>query len=162
RIAAVDDRLHRETHHDNVAMFGFFEADDAATTAALLAEVEQWADRRGRSAVRGPLNPSLNESAGLLVDGFDADPMVLMPHNPREYGEFVEAAGYTKTRDLFAWLYELEPVVPATFARLAGRARERAAVSVRRLNLADFTREVERLRVIYGGAWDRNWGFVAP
>ena len=162
RIAAIHDRLHEAAHHDNVAMFGFFEAEDASAAHALLGAVEAWAKARGRTAVRGPLNPSLNESAGLLVDGFDSDPMVLMPHNPREYGEFVEAAGYTKTRDLFAWLYELEPVVPATFARLAGRARERAAVSVRPLNLADFTREVERLRVIYGGAWDRNWGFVAP
>src|SRR5262245_9880893 len=71
RIAAIDDRLHLAAHSDNAAMFGFFEADDAEAARALLGAVEAWATRRGRSAVRGPINPSLNESAGLLVDGFD-------------------------------------------------------------------------------------------
>ncbi len=76
RIAAIDDRLHNETHHDNVAMFGFFEAEDAAAARALLTEVERWAAARGRSAVRGPVNPSLNESAGLLGAAFYAARML--------------------------------------------------------------------------------------
>jgi len=102
RIAAFDDRLHNETHGDNIASFGFFEAEDADTARALLGAVEAWAAQRGRTGVRGPLNPSLNEEAGLLVDGFDTDPMLLMPHNPPEYAAFVEAAGYTKVKDLYA------------------------------------------------------------
>jgi hypothetical protein len=107
RIAAIDDRLHNHTHGDNVAMFGFFEADDDDATRALLDTVESWARARGRARVRGPINPSLNESAGLLVDGFDSDPMLMMPHNPREYAGFLESAGYRKVKDLFAWLYDL-------------------------------------------------------
>jgi hypothetical protein len=162
RIAAIDDRSHQAAHHDNVAMFGFFEADDADTARSLLAAVETWAARRGRTAVRGPLNPSLNESAGLLVEGFDADPMVMIPHNPREYAAFLESAGYTKAKDLFAWLYEIEDDVPPVVARLAERARRRVGVSVRPLKMADFAREVERLRGIYADAWSQNWGFVAP
>jgi len=93
RIAATDDRLHNETHRENTAMFGFFEAADAETAAALLTAVERWAAGRGRSQVRGPINPSLNDSCGLLIDGFDTDPMLLMPHNPPAYGAFIEAAG---------------------------------------------------------------------
>jgi hypothetical protein len=162
RIAAIDDRLHNETHHDNVAMFGFFEAEDAEATRELLGAVEAWAMARGRARVRGPINPSLNESAGLLVDGFDSDPMVMMPHNPREYAAQIESAGYVKAKDLFAWLYQLDREPPAIVAKLAARLRERARIVVRPLNLAEFTREVERLRVIYRDAWDRNWGFVAP
>ena len=162
RIAAIDDRLHNEAHHDNVAMFGFFEADDAATARALLAEVDAWARARGRSRVRGPINPALNESAGLLIDGFDTDPMLLMPHNPPEYGAFIESAGYTKVKDLFAWLYDIGREPPATIAKLAGRVRERERITVRPLNLKEFAREVDGLRAIYCGAWEQNWGFVAP
>src|SRR5450759_970325 len=162
RIAAIDDRLHQDTHGDNVAMFGFFEADDADAAGALLAAVEAWAKARGRARVRGPINPSLNESAGLLIDGFDTDPMLLMPHNPPEYAAFIESAGYGKVKDLFAWLYEFGPKPPAVMAKLAERVRARERLVVRPLNLSEFTREVERLRVIYCGAWERNWGFVAP
>jgi hypothetical protein len=162
RIAGIDDRLHNETHHDNVAMFGFFESEDAEATHALLGAVEGWAKARGRACVRGPINPSLNESAGLLVDGFDSDPMVMMPHNPREYAAQIESAGYAKAKDLFAWLYQLGGDPPPIVAKLAARLRERMRIVVRPLNLAEFSREVERLRVIYCGAWEHNWGFVAP
>ena len=85
RILAIDDRLHQETHNDNTAAFGFFEAEDASAAHVLLQRTESWARERGRASVRGPLNPSLNESAGLLIDGFDTDPMLMMPHNPPEY-----------------------------------------------------------------------------
>ena len=162
RVAAIDDRLHNQTHGDNLAMFGFFEAEDHDATRALMDAVEGWARTRGRRLVRGPINPSLNESAGLLVDGFDSDPMLMMPHNPPEYAAFLEAAGYRKIKDLFAWLYELQGDPPPVIAKLAQRLRERERIVVRPLNLSEFTREVERLRAIYRDAWERNWGFVAP
>jgi GNAT superfamily N-acetyltransferase len=162
RIAAIDDRLHQETHGDNAAMFGFFEAADAASAGALLAAVEAWAKARGRARVRGPISPSLNEMGGLLVDGFDTDPMLLMPHNPPEYGAQIEAAGYAKVKDLFAWIQDLRLPVPPAFARGARRLRDKHRITMRPLNLKEFTREVERLRAIYCTAWERNWGFVAP
>jgi hypothetical protein len=104
----------------------------------------------------------LNESAGLLVDGFDSDPVVLMPHNPPEYASFVEAAGYRKAKDLYAWLYDLGRGVEPTMAKLAARLHDRHGISLRPLRLNEFDREVDRLRTIYSGAWDRNWGFVPP
>lgn len=162
RIAAIDDRLHNDTHRDGVAMFGFFEAEDRPAAQALLAMVEAWARRRGRTHVRGPINLSLNDSAGLLVEGFDSDPMVMMPHNPPAYGEYIESAGYHKIKDLYAWLYSIDTEVPQVVAGLAARVRDRQGILVRPLQLAEFAREVERLREIYCGAWERNWGFVAP
>jgi len=161
RIAAIDDRLHNDTHRDNMAAFGFFEADEAEAGRALLEQVESWARARGRSLVRGPLNPSLNESAGLLVDGFDTDPMLLMPHNPPEYGQYVEGAGYHKVKDLYAWLYQRQPVTPI-IAKLAAHVREKHRIVVRRLELKEFAREVDRIRAIYCDAWEHNWGFVPP
>jgi GNAT superfamily N-acetyltransferase len=162
RIAAIDDRLHQETHGDNVAMFGFFEADDADAAGALLAAVEAWAKARGRAHVRGPISPSLNDMCGLLIDGFDTDPMLLMPHNPPEYAAFIERAGFQKVKDLFAWLYDLDRGVPPLMARVAERRRQALRLTVRPINMAEFTREIDRLRELYASAWERNWGFVAP
>ena len=162
RIAAIDDRLHNQTHGDNVVMFGFFEAEDGEAARTLLERVEAWARTRGRAHVRGPLNPSLNESAGLLIEGFDTDPMLLMPHNPPAYADFIESAGYRKAKDLFAWLYALDREFPAVAAKLARRMRDRLDLALRPLNLKEFASEVARLRILYREAWDRNWGFVPP
>jgi len=163
RIAAIDDRLHRETHGENLAMFGFFEAEDGEAARALLAAVENWAKARGRQRVRGPISPSLNEMCGLLIDGFDTDPMLLMPHNPPEYAAHIESAGYAKVKDLFAWLCTVEgDAAPPFIERAARRVRARHGVTTRQLNLKEFTTEVERLRALYCAAWERNWGFVPP
>ena len=162
RIAAIDDRLHNQTHKENLAAFGFFEAEDADAGRALLASVEAWARQRGRSAVRGPLNPSLNESAGLLIEGFDTDSMLLMPHNPPEYAAFVERAGYAKVKDLYAWLYDLRPGMSPDVEKIADRMRKKHRMVVRPFDLTKFAKETARLREIYCGAWENNWGFVPP
>jgi GNAT superfamily N-acetyltransferase len=162
RIAAIDDHLHNQTHGDNVAMFGFFEADDEDAARALLASVETWARAKGRAAVRGPINPSLNETAGLLIDGFDTDPMLMMPRNPHEYAAFIEAAGYAKVKDLYAWIYDMSRDVPALFQRLADKVQREFGITVRPFDLKEFSNETERLRQIYCGAWEHNWGFVPP
>jgi hypothetical protein len=162
RIAAIDDRLHNESHGDNVAMFGFFEAEDQEAAHALLGAAEARARARRRARVRGPINLSLHESGGLLVDGFDTDPLLMMPHNPREYASHLESAGYAKAKDLYAWMYELQDEPPPAFAKLAARLRDKHGITVRQLDLKEFSREVERLRTIYCAAWERNWGFVAP
>src|SRR5512142_1236203 len=86
RIAAIDDRLHLETHRDGAGFFGFFECeDDGAVAAALFGAAADWLRPRGRTCMRGPVCPSLNDEAGLLVDGFETPSVVMMPHNPRYY-----------------------------------------------------------------------------
>ena len=162
RVAAIDDHLHNETHGDNLAAFGFFEAEDAVVSRALLGRVEAWARAKGRVAVRGPLNPSLNESAGLLISGFDTDPMLMMPRNPRDYGAFIEGAGYSKVKDLYAWIYDLTRDIPPIFQRLASKVQRECGITVRPFDLKEFANEAGKLREIYCGAWENNWGFVAP
>jgi GNAT superfamily N-acetyltransferase len=162
RIGVFDDRLHNDVHKDNAASFGFFEADDDPVSRALFAAAESWGRARGRRLMRGPLNPSLNESAGLLISGFDTDSMLMMPHNPPEYAAFIEAAGYRKAKDLYAWLYDMGRGIDPIIERLAVRMRAKHQLTVRPLSVAEFAREVEQLRVIYCGAWERNWGFVPP
>src|SRR5262249_38297583 len=144
------------------AMFGFFEADDDQAARELLASAEAWARARGCDRVRGPINPSLNESAGLLVDGFDVDSMVMMPHNPPAYAAYIEAAGYRKAKDLYAWIFDLARETPPVMVKLANRMRDIHGITVRPLDLEAFEREVPGLRSIYCSAWERNWGFVPP
>jgi GNAT superfamily N-acetyltransferase len=162
RIAVFDDRLHNEVHHDGVASFGFFEAEDEQATRPLFAAAEAWGREHGRARMRGPLNPSLNESAGLLVEGFDSDPVLMMPHNPVEYARFIEAAGYRKVKDLYAWIYDMDRGVQPVVEKLANRIKDKHGISVRQFSLKEFAREVELLRQVYCGAWEHNWGFVPP
>jgi hypothetical protein len=162
RILAIDDHRHNDVHGDNMAAFGFFEAADPAAAGALLQHVEAWARNRGRALLRGPLNPSLNESAGLLIDGFDTDPMLMMPHNPPEYADYLEAAGYRKVKDLYAWLYDLDRDLEPAVVKIAARIQKKHRIVVRPLQLREFEREIEGLRELYCAAWARNWGFVPP
>src|SRR5580704_3583213 len=162
RIAAIEDRRHNETHGEAVTWFGFFEAENAETADSLLAAVERRARARGSLAVRGPANPSLNESAGLLVDCFDEDPYVLMPYNPPSYVGFIEAAGYHKVKDLLAWHMDVAAPPPERISRLAARVARRRGLVVRTLDLREFDRDLAIMQRIYREAWEDNWGFVPP
>jgi len=162
RIAAIDDRLHNDHHREQVTWFGFFEAAEPAVARALLETVERHGRERASAAVRGPVNPSLNESAGLLIDRFDEDPFVLMPYNPPEYAGFIEGAGYAKCMDLIAWSIEVAPRLPERITRMADRVRRRNELTVRTLDLRNFERDLMQMQSIYRVAWQDNWGFVPP
>jgi GNAT superfamily N-acetyltransferase len=162
RIAAIEDRAHNEFHHERVAWFGFFEAADAETARALLDRAEAWSRARGCTALRGPVNPSLNESAGLLVEGFDDDPCLLMPYNPPQYADFVESAGYARAKDLLAWDLDLKVPLTQRIGRLADRLRRRGDLVVRTLRMKSFDQDLAAMNEIYRSAWQDNWGFVPP
>lgn len=164
RIAAIDDALHNETHREKVTWFGFFEAEDAASAAALLEVVEIHARSRGSDAVRGPANPSLNDSVGLLIDAFEHDPYILMPYNPPAYRDHIEAAGYVKAKDLLAWDIDMSHPLGERVRRVSERLMSRHRIAVRpvRMDAAGYARDLEALQVVYRTAWSDNWGFVPP
>jgi GNAT superfamily N-acetyltransferase len=163
RIAAIDDRLHNAKHDDNLAAFGHFEAETEEAARALLAAAESWAKARGRSRLRGPLNSSLNETAGLLVDAFDADPMVMMPYNPPRYAAYIEAAGFRKAKDLFAWIIDSPgETVPERVVGAGERFQSRHHLTIRSVNMSAFKQEIARFVEVYCRAWGDNWGFVDP
>lgn len=162
RIAAIDDRLHNEVHRESVLWFGFFEATGAAVARALFEAVEAHARTLGKTAVRGPVNPSLHEAAGLLVRGFDDPPYALMSYNPEVYASYVDASGYTPVKDLYAWRLDLSAPLPERVAKIAERVRNRYGITIRPVNLKRFDAELEILKVVYRAAWSDNWGFVPP
>jgi hypothetical protein len=111
--------------------------------------------------VRGPANPSTNYESGLLVQGFDRPPVLMMTYNPSFYPRLVEEAGYTKVKDLYAYLSSVHDGSLARLRRLAERSRQRLPGMVTRpVKLGDFSAEVARILEIYNSAWEKNWGFV--
>ncbi len=160
RIAAIDDDHHNATHRDDLAFFGFFEAADQQAARALLAAVESWARSLGRVLLRGPANPSMNDGSGFQIDAFDTVPFVMMPYNPPDYPRYVEAAGYGKVKDLYAWHFEDAPDLALRIIRLAERVERRYRPTVRPLDPKHFERDLGLLKRIYAEAWQDNWGFV--
>ncbi|HEY1016341.1 MAG TPA: GNAT family N-acetyltransferase, partial [Herpetosiphonaceae bacterium] len=142
--------------------FGFFEVlDDPEAAAALLAAAAEWVRLRGGQALRGPMNFSINDECGLLVEGFDAPPVAMMTYNPPRYVEHIEQAGFRKLIDLYAWLLEAgDGPPPARLERVAALARRRAGLTFRRLDMGDFDAEVSRGWELYNRAWADNWGAV--
>jgi len=160
RISAHVDHEHNRYHDERTGFFGFFECeDDRDSSGSLFAAAEDWLRGRGMDTARGPLNFSTNGEAGLLVDGFDSPPMVLMPYTHAYYPKLIEDAGYLKARNLFAWRWQAQPV-PEGPARMVAKLRARPEVTVRRADLRDFRQEVRTILDLYNDAWSENWGFV--
>lgn len=158
---------HNEVHEDKVGFFGFFEViDDQGVADALLEAASDWLREQGMEAIRGPENPSQNEEVGLLVDGFDMPRVIMMTYNPRYYQTLIERAGFQKAQDLWAWdsptnIFDVDvQKLPRKFLRVAEETRKRNNLVVRPLNMKRFDEDVEIAKVIYNGAWEKNWGFV--
>ncbi|HNS52863.1 MAG TPA: N-acetyltransferase [Anaerolineae bacterium] len=167
-ISAHINHRHNEVHKDKVGFFGFFEVlDDRAVAEALLSEAAAWLRARGMDAIRGPENPSQNEESGLLIDGFDLPPVIMMTYNPRYYQGLIEQAGFQKAQDLYAWDiltnifdYDVQNL-PRKFVRVAEEALKRPNLVLRKMNMKDYDHEVELAKAVYNAAWEQNWGFVA-
>jgi len=162
RIAAVENTLHNEIHSDRMGFFGQFEClEDEEASRALLDQAATWVRARGLTTIRGPVNFSLNEESGLLVDAFDDPPAILMTYNPPYYQQLLESWGLEKAKDLWAWVGEKKGFDQARFGRLEKLiARSPHDIRVRPLDMKNFQREVELVRDLYNQAWEANWGFV--
>jgi hypothetical protein len=161
RIAGIIDRRYNEFHGEQMGIWGFFEClDDPAAAAALFSAVETWARGKGMDFVRGPLNPSTNYEVGLLVDGFDYPPALMMPYNPPYYSRLVESCGFAKEKDLFAFLIDGDYRLPEWMDSLAGRISRKKGIHIRPFRPKDEDAEFARIKEIYNDSWSANWGFV--
>ena len=160
RIAAIHNRRHVEFHDEPVGFFGFFEsARDPEIASALLDTAAAWVRDRGLEVLRGPTSFSTNEQAGLLVEGFDTPPAILMPHNPPYYQDLVESHGFREAKTLLAYWLEAEEA-PERYVRIAEKVADRYDLTVRSLDKGRFDEELQRVKRIYNAAWEENWGFV--
>jgi hypothetical protein len=162
RIAAILDRNHNSFPGENVSFFGFFEGiDDAEVAGKLLDAAAVWGRERKMSVLRGPTNPTLNDEAGLLVEGFDSPPVLMMTYNPRYYVPLLEGQGFTKARDLLAYWFALEEKPLERLSRVAERFRKRESdILVRTVSKGGLAKDLLKIREVYNEAWEKNWGFV--
>jgi GNAT superfamily N-acetyltransferase len=162
RVAAIVNRAYNAFHGDKTGFFGFFECeDDQGATSGLLAAAAAWVKDRGCDTLAGPVNPSTNYEAGLLVHGFDTPPSVMMTYNPPRYAELLEATGLAKAKDLYAYESGVHAKSLERLAKFAERTRQREPqLSSRPVIVKEMVSEVALVREIYNSAWEKNWGFV--
>jgi len=161
RIAAIVDRNFSDFHREPAGFFGFLETvNDPEVAQALLAAATNWLQERGARVIRGPMSPSTNYECGLLVEGFDSSPWVMMPYNPPYYAELIERAGWRRAKDLYAYYLNTEIVTLGKVERVAERALKGSSLRLRSMRMRDFQAEAELVWDIYNSAWSRNWGFV--
>jgi hypothetical protein len=162
RIAGIIDHHYVEFHQDKVGFFGFFESTvNAEVAEILLSWVEAWLKEHGMERMIGPMNPSTNDECGLLVEGFDTSPCLMMPYNPRYYPSLLESFGLKKAMDLYAYWVEDSPFFHDRLTRIAEKMRKREPqLQVRPIDLRHFDEELKVVKEIYNHAWSKNWGFV--
>lgn len=163
RISAQIDDLHILRYADATGHFGFIEAvDDASVFAALLAAAEGWLRDNGMTRAVGPVSFSMWDQPGLLVDGFDTPPSVMMGHALPYFEPHIRAAGYGSLKDLIAYDYPTHTPFPAHAKRIVAWAKRRGAVTIRniRLDKKHAGAEIDLILDIMNDAWSDNWGFV--
>lgn len=161
RIGACLNEQHNVFQGERAGFFGFFESvDDPDVAVALVSAAAAWLKEQGMEILRGPCNWSTNETCGLLIDGFDSPPMVMMTYNPPYYAPLLEKAGLRKAKDLVAFEIFTTGEEPARVARIASRVAERAGVTIRCMDKRRYAGEIARVKGIYNEAWRGNWGFV--
>ena len=161
RLCVLVNRKFNEYHHTNIGFFGFFDCvNDEKVSSALFKAGEDYLRAQGVSAVRGPANPSSNHTYGLLVEGFDSMPAIMMPYNYPYYADLIEKAGFQKAKDLLAFERSRDDQFSPRFLKVCERCEKRGGITLRRINLKDLQHEAEIIREIYNKAWAENWGFV--
>jgi hypothetical protein len=165
RIAAIKNDNHNKFHNDKMGFFGFFETiDNQEVSDMLLESACEWCKSKGFEGIMGPVNPSTNDECGLLVDGFESSPVLLMTYNPRHYAAKIESFGFEKEKDLYAYYIKSEVIkdekMMAKLERVANIIKSRQNIEIRKFRLKDLDDEVRKIESIYNNAWEMNWGFV--
>jgi GNAT superfamily N-acetyltransferase len=167
RISAQVDAAYDAQHGvDGVCatgMFGFLEFDDdAEVVPALLRAAQAWLAERGREHMIGPMDYTMNDECGLLIEGYLREPMIKQPWHPGYYQRRCEEAGLTKAIDLLMWelvIDDREKILPIIF-ELAEQCETKHGVKLRHMRRRDLSKEIKVFGEVYNAAWKRNWGFV--
>ncbi len=140
--------------------FGLFEAEDAETGAALIAAAEGWLKAKGMTRVLGPISLSIWEEPGLLIQGHDHPPTVMMGHNSAAYQPMVEGAGYQPVKQLKTYELDITKNFPPLIERIVASGEKSARITIRKVDKSKFDQEAAIILGILNDAWGKNWGFV--
>ncbi|PCI32161.1 MAG: N-acetyltransferase [Alphaproteobacteria bacterium] len=159
RITAQIDELVEQRHQEKIGHFGFFECiNDQKAAGALLDTAMAWLKSDGRTKVIGPFSLSINEEAGMLVDGFDTPPSLMMNHALPYYQDLMSAYGMEKIKDLWAYYLRFDKdVLPPTINKLIKRSMRDGKVRLRKINMKNYEQDMKTILDIFNDAWSENW-----
>lgn len=165
RISAHIDRLAlaqppEQGFGPGAGFFGLFEADNAETASALIASAEDWLRAQGMNRAIGPISLSVWDEIGLLIEGFDTPPTVMMQFNAAAYQGWIEAAGYAGVQDLYNYALPIDNGFPELTNRIVAMGERSGRIRIRRVDKSRFDAEAALIIGILNDAWSDNWGFV--
>lgn len=165
RIAAILDNNYNKYHDSNVGFFGFFDViEDYSVASVLLDTATEWTKHKNVDRILGPTNFTTNDTAGMLIDGFDSPPTVMMTYNKPYYNDFVKKYGFEKEMDLFAYYIPTDGVNEKSL-RLTTMLQERLkrkGITIRTSSKKTKKKDIVKIKDVYLKAWEKNWGFVPP
>jgi len=165
RISAHIDTLALEMPADQgfgpgTGQFGYFDAEDAETAKALIAAAEGWLKEQGTTRVLGPISASIWEEPGLLIQGFDHPPTIMMGHNKPEYQAWIEDAGYQPVKQVKTYDLDVTKPFPPIVQRIVQMGERNDRIRIREVDKSKFDEEAAIILYILNDAWSDNWGFV--
>ncbi len=162
RVAAILNNNHNKYHDTKIGFFGFFESvNNKNVINMLLTAVKDWLANKGCNQIMGPINFSINDQVGFLIDGFNSPPFIMLSYNPQYYHETIEDLGFKKAKDFFSYIvYERTFVNNVKVQRINQRLQKRYPVKTREPILDKFDSELELIRNIYNDSFANSWGFV--
>jgi GNAT superfamily N-acetyltransferase len=162
RITAQYDEAFNRFHGNDWGMFGWLEfEDDPEVVPAMLEAAADWLRQHGRDHMVGPMDFTMNDESGVMIEGFDRQPMIKQPWHPPYYQQRCEEAGLSKAMDLFMWELEIadrDHMLPIIFT-LAEQLEERHGVVLRKMSRRSLRKDMDRFAEVYNEAWSHNWGF---
>jgi hypothetical protein len=160
RISAQVDDLVQLHMAPGTGQWGMFEALDAEAGGALIATAEAWLRDQGMRSALGPISISIWDEPGLLIEGFDEPPMVMMGHHRPAYRGWIEAAGYQKAKDLYTFELDIRIDMIPVIDRLITSGEANPRIRIRDVDKSKFDQEAAIILDILNDAWSDNWGFV--
>ena len=162
RIAGIIENQAGNGATAREASFGFFECvNERAVSEALFKAVFAWAKAQKATRMLGPVNPTTNDECGLLINGFDSSPVFMMTYNPDYYVGLIETQGFTKAKDLLAFIIDLSTIPMDRLTRIAGKVRKRNPdLSFRPVLRKTLNHDLGKIKEVYNAAWQDNWGFI--
>jgi GNAT superfamily N-acetyltransferase len=163
RISAQYDDAFNAFHGNRWGMFGFLELEDAGDILPpMLEAAEGWLRAHGRDHMVGPMDFAINDESGVMIEGFEREPMIRQPWHPPYYRARCEEAGLTKAVDLFMWelvIADRTKILPVVF-KLAEQLAPRHGITIRRMSRRTLRKDMDRFAEVYNSAWSDNWGFA--
>ena len=160
RISVQIDKLAQKENEPCLAHFGFLDAANENVLEILLAETEKWAAEKGAQKISGPYSLSINDEAGLLIEGFDDAPSMMMNYAPKWLGPALEQKTYSKAKDLLAFTMRTDCDIPSAAQRIADKVITDSDIKIRILNKRNMEHDLTTILDIFNDAWANNWGFI--